>query len=144
MVRTDKGAERDFNGVRATLHSNATSLTAYLSVLGNVRTVRDFGYGLCLENAEEIPELRNGPSSSSRSTTWSVIRREQIGGDYAMEFLIKGAEGTTVSLREEQVEPREACAATAGEPRRSWSRSPARAASSSRSSRWPTTTAHAN
>jgi hypothetical protein len=115
VVRSDEGAERDFNGVRATLRSNATSLTAYLSVLGNVRTVRDYGYGLCLENAEQFPELRNETIEVIPEHNVAVIRREQIGGDYAMEFLIKGAEGTTVSLREEQVEPREACAATAGD-----------------------------
>jgi hypothetical protein len=115
VVRSDDGAARDFNGVRATLRSDATSLTAYLSVLGNVRTVRDFGYGLCLENAEQFPELRNETIEGIPEHNAVVIRREQIGGDYAMEFLIKGAEGTTVSVLEDQVEPREACAATAGD-----------------------------
>ena len=115
VVRTDEGAARDLNGVRATVRSDATSLTAYLPVLANVRTVRDYGYGLCLENAEQFPELRNETIELVEEHNAVVIRREQIGGDYAMEFLIKGAEGTTVSVLEEQVEPREACAATAGE-----------------------------
>jgi hypothetical protein len=114
VTRAEAG-ERDMNGARATLHSNATSLTAYLSILANVRTVRDYGYGLCLENRSQLPELRNETIELVEDANAVVIRREQIGGDYAMEFLIKGGEGTTLSVRDEQVAPRESCAATAGD-----------------------------
>ncbi|HKE17007.1 MAG TPA: hypothetical protein VKB80_19170 [Kofleriaceae bacterium] len=117
LAVTRSGAEdaRAMNGARATLHSNATSLTAYLSVLANVRTVRDFGYGLCLENRSQFPELRNETIELAPDQNAVVIRREQIGGDYAMEFLIKGGEGTTLAVKDEQVAPREACAASAGD-----------------------------
>ncbi len=79
VVRSDEGAARDLNGVRATVRSDATSPTAYLSVLANVRTVRDYGYGLCLENAEQLPELRNETIELIEEHNVVVIRREQLG-----------------------------------------------------------------
>lgn len=114
VVREETG-ERDMNGVRATLHSNASRLTTYLTILANVRTVRDFGYGLCLENAAQFPDLRNETIELIEEHNVVRIRREQIGGDYAMELLIKGGEGTTISVGEREVPARESCRATAGE-----------------------------
>ncbi|HWU91155.1 MAG TPA: hypothetical protein VN253_28005 [Kofleriaceae bacterium] len=115
VVRHD--AERDMNGVRATIHSDATTLTAYLPLLANIRTLRDFGYGLCLENANQFPELRNETVDAIGSDVVR-IRREQIGGGgYAMELLIKGGAGTKVAVKDQVVPPRERCAAMAdGKP----------------------------
>ncbi|HWO20699.1 MAG TPA: hypothetical protein VNO30_18155, partial [Kofleriaceae bacterium] len=94
LVRED--LPLNMNGVRATLHSDASKLTAYLPLLANVRTLRDFGYGLCLENTAQFPELRNETIDQPTSDTVR-IRREQIGGTgYAMELLIKAGAGTKV------------------------------------------------
>lgn len=112
LVRADAG--RSMYGVRATVHSDASKLTAFLPLLANVRTLRDYGYGLCLENTKQFPELRNEtiellPGSVVR------IRREQIGGDgHAMELLLKGGDGTTLAVKDENIPPRASCAATAG------------------------------
>jgi hypothetical protein len=114
-VTRETDGQRPMHGMRATVKSDASSLTSYLHVLGNVRTVRDYGYGLCLENAEQFPELRNETIELVDEHNAVVIRREQIGGDYAMEFLIKGAEGTTLSVTEQEVEARPDCQDTAGD-----------------------------
>lgn len=107
--------ERDMHGVRATLRSDATRLTAYLALLANVRTLRDYGYGLCLENANQFPELRNERIELIEQHDVVRVRREQIGGGHAMELLIQGRQGTTVSVREDEVPARQACQATADE-----------------------------
>jgi hypothetical protein len=113
VVRDD--GDRDMYGVRATIHSDATTLTAFLALLANVRTLRDYGYGLCLENAAQFPELRNETIEVVASTDVVRIRREQIGGaGHAMELLIKGRDGTTLAVKDQQVAPRPRCAATAG------------------------------
>jgi hypothetical protein len=113
VVRDD--GDRDMFGVRATLHSDATTLTAFLALLANVRTLRDFGYGLCLENPGQFPELRSETIEVVAAANVVRIRREQIGGaGYAMELLLKGREGTTLSVKEQVVSPRPQCAATAG------------------------------
>jgi hypothetical protein len=113
VVRHD--ANRDMYGVRATIHSDITRLTAYLPLLANVRTLRDFGYGLCLENATQFPELRNETIEFLSKSKVVRIRREQIGGaGYAMELLIKGGEGTTLAMKQQEIPAREKCAATAG------------------------------
>jgi hypothetical protein len=113
VVRDD--GDRDMFGVRATMHSDATTLTAVLALLGNVRTLRDYGYGLCLENAAQFPELRNETIELVASANAVRIRREQIGGaGYAMELLIKGRDGTTLAVKDQEVAPRPSCAATAG------------------------------
>jgi hypothetical protein len=102
-------------GVRATLRSDATRLTSYLTLLANVRTLRDYGYGLCLENAAQLPELRNEKVELIEEHGVVRIRREQIGGEHAMELLLKGRAGTTLSVREEEVPPRSDCQAGAGD-----------------------------
>ena len=113
VVRKDK--DRDMNGVRATVHSDATTLTAYLPLLANVRTLRDFGYGLCLENLNQFPELRNESIDFFPEANAVRIRREQIGGaGYAMELLIKGGEGTTLSVKRKEVPARPKCMELAG------------------------------
>ena len=111
LVRADTG--RNMYGARATIHSDAQKLVAFLPLLANIRTLRDYGYGLCLENAAQFPELRNEtiellPSNVVR------IRREQIGGDgHAMELLIKGGTGTTLAVKDQEVPARSSCAASA-------------------------------
>ncbi|HET9621142.1 MAG TPA: hypothetical protein VFP84_07240 [Kofleriaceae bacterium] len=101
---------RPMYGARATLHSDASKLTAFLSLLANVRTLRDYGYGLCLENATQFPELRNEVIEQV-SPDVVRIRRAQIGsGGYAMELLIKAGAGTTVTVKDEAIAARPACA----------------------------------
>jgi len=112
VVRED--SVRDMNGVRATIHSDAAKLTAFLPLLANVRTLRDFGYGLCLENEGQFPELRNETIDQPTSDTVR-IRREQIGGGgYAMEMLLKAGEGTKLVVREQAIPAREKCREQAG------------------------------
>jgi hypothetical protein len=103
-------------GARATLHSDATTLVVFLPLLANVRTLRDYGYGLCLENAAEFPELRNETLELLPDANVVRIRRAQIGGDgHAMELLIKGGAGTRLAVKDQQVPPRARCAATASD-----------------------------
>jgi hypothetical protein len=104
-------------GARATVRSDATRLTAYLTMLANVRTLRDYGYGLCLENAAEFPELRNERIELLEESQVVRVRRDQIGGEHAMELLLKAAPGTSVSVREEEV-PARPTARPAPAPRR--------------------------
>jgi hypothetical protein len=112
VVRED--SQRDMNGVRAMIHSDASKLTAYLPLLANVRTLRDFGYGLCLENVGQFPELRNETIDQPTSDTVR-IRREQIGGGgYAMEILLKAGEGTKLLIRQEEIPARAKCLEGAG------------------------------
>lgn len=106
--------EKDMHGVRATIQSDADRLTAYLALLANVRTLRDFGYGLCLENASQFPELRNETVEYIAEHNVVRVRRTQIGGDYAMELLIKGGPGTTLAVKEQEFAARASCQATAG------------------------------
>lgn len=104
----------DMYGVRATVHSDASTLTAFLPLLANIRTLRDYGYGLCLENAAQFPELRNEVIELLPSSNVVRIRRAQIGdGGHAMELLIKGSAGTTLAVKDQKVPPRASCAATA-------------------------------
>jgi hypothetical protein len=108
-------AALDMYGVRATVHSDASTLTAFLPVLANIRTLRDYGYGLCLENAAQFPELRNETIELLPSSNVVRIRREQIGGGGpAMELLIKGGAGTTLAVKDQDVPARARCMATAG------------------------------
>src|SRR4029079_17020054 len=101
VIRPDN--PRPMYGARATLHSDATKLTAFLALLANVRTLRDYGYGLCLENASQFPELRN-ETIEQLSSGVVRIRREQIGGNgYAMELPIHGGAGTNVAGRDPAV-----------------------------------------
>jgi hypothetical protein len=114
-VVREEGA-KDMYGVRATIKSDADTLTAYLALLANVRTLRDYGYGLCLENAMQFPELRNETIELLAAHNVVRIRREQIGGDYAMELLIKGGAGTTLAVKDMEVPARTMpdCRAMAG------------------------------
>lgn len=112
-VVREEGA-KDMHGVRATIKSDANRLTAYLTLLANVRTLRDFGYGLCLENANQFPELRNETIEYIEEHNVVRVRRAQIGGAYAMELLIKGGAGTTLAVKEQEFAARQSCQATAG------------------------------
>jgi hypothetical protein len=106
--------EKDMHGVRATVKSDASTLTAYLTLLANIRTLRDFGYGLCLENASQFPELRNETIELFNQHNVVRVRRQQIGGDYAMELLLRGGPGTTVTVKKQDVAARAHCQAAAG------------------------------
>jgi hypothetical protein len=102
-------------GVRATVHSDAHTLVAFLPLLANIRTLRDYGYGLCLENSAQFPELRNETIELLPAFNVVRIHRDQIGGGgHAMEILIKGGTGTTLAVKDQMVTPRTSCAATAG------------------------------
>lgn len=116
VVRKQDGA-KDMHGVRATVKSNASTLSAYLTVLANVRTVRDFGYGRCLESQTKYPELRNETIELIAAHNVVRVRRVQIGGEYSMELLIKGAGGTTVTVKDEDVALRDVndCEGVSGE-----------------------------
>lgn len=107
-------AALDMYGVRATVHSDASTLTVFLPVLANIRSLRDYGYGLCLENTAQFPELRNETIELLPSSNVVRIRREQIGGGgHAMELLIKGGAGTTLAVKDQDVPARASCMATA-------------------------------
>jgi hypothetical protein len=103
------GAERPLHGVRATLVSSATELSTELVLLGNVRTLRDYGYGVCLEDKEEFPALRNESIELDPDRGTLRIRRVQIGGAYSMELLLAARSGTTLSLRPRTEAARAAC-----------------------------------
>ena len=113
VTRADEDA-RPMHGVRATVRSDATELRATLTMLANVRTLRDYGYGLCLENAAEFPALRDETIEVFAEHGAVRIRRQQIGGERAMELLLVAGEGTTVAVRDEEVPAREPCRADAG------------------------------
>ncbi|HWN71818.1 MAG TPA: hypothetical protein VNM90_29470, partial [Haliangium sp.] len=113
VVRED--GDLDSYGVRATIKSDADTLTAYLALLANVRTLRDYGYGLCLENQGQFPELRNEEIELIEEHNVVRIRREQIGEKYAMEILLKGGAGTTLAVKDVEVPARTNCAANAGD-----------------------------
>jgi hypothetical protein len=112
VVREESG-EKDMNGVRATIQSDAKRLTGYLTLLANVRTLRDYGYGRCLENANEYPEFRNETIEYFEEYNVVRVRRAQIGGEYAMEILIKGGAGTTLAVKEQEFAARASCQPTA-------------------------------
>jgi hypothetical protein len=107
-------ADRNMYGVRATVHSDASTLVAFLPLLAGIRTLRDYGYGLCLENAAQFPELRNETIELLPSSNVVRIRRAQLGGGgHAMELLIKGVAGTKLAVKGQDVPARPRCAATA-------------------------------
>jgi hypothetical protein len=111
------GATRPLHGVRATLVSSATELSTELVLLGNVRTLRDYGYGVCLEDIEQFPTLRNETIELDPDQRTLRIRRVQIGGDYSMELLLAARSGTTFSLRPRMEAARAACPLSgAGQP----------------------------
>jgi len=113
-VMRDDAGQKMMYGVRATVQSDASTLTAFLPLLANIRTLRDYGYGLCLENAAQFPELRNETIELVASANVVRIRRAQIGGaGYAMELLIKGGAGTTLAVKDQAIPVRPACTATA-------------------------------
>jgi hypothetical protein len=47
----EERGDRDARGVRARLKSTASELSTELVLLGNVRTLRDYGYGVCPDDA---------------------------------------------------------------------------------------------
>lgn len=101
--------ERDARGVWARLRSNANQLSTALVLLGNVRTLRDYGYGTCLEDAAQFPALRNESIEPGPSPNTLRIRREQIGGASSLELWLAGRSGTTLRLRERTAPARTAC-----------------------------------
>jgi hypothetical protein len=109
--------ERDARGVRATLKSTATQLSTELVLLGNVRTLRDYGYGSCLEDATAFPPLRNETIEPGPAANTLRIRRESIDG-HSLELWLAGRGGTTLALRERTASPRAECPLpNGGQPR---------------------------
>jgi hypothetical protein len=109
--------ERDTRGVRATLKSTATQLSTELVLLGNVRTLRDYGYGSCLEDATAFPALRNETIEPGPAANTLRIRRESVDG-HSLELWLAGRRGTTLTLRERTAPPRSECPLpNGGQPR---------------------------
>jgi hypothetical protein len=106
---TRDGGQHALHGVRAILKSSATRLSTDLVLLGSVRTLRDYGEGLCLEDATKFPELRNEKVELDEANGVLRIRREQIGGGHSMELLLAGLSGTSIKLRSREVAARSKC-----------------------------------
>jgi hypothetical protein len=104
------GGKHPLRGVRATLKSSATRLTTALVLLGSARTLRDYGQGLCLEDATKFPELRNESFELDAEQGVLRIRRTQIGGEHSMELLLAGLSGTTITLAPREQASRPECA----------------------------------
>jgi hypothetical protein len=100
--------ERDVRGVRVTLKSTAAELSTELVLLGNVRTLRDYGYGSCLEDATAFPALRNETIEPGRAANTLRIRRVSVDG-HSLELWLAGRSGTTLTLRERTAAPRAEC-----------------------------------
>jgi hypothetical protein len=111
---TRDGGQHALHGVRATLKSSATRLSTELMLLGSVRTLRDYGHGLCLEDAAQFPELRNEKMELDEANGVLRIRREQIGGEHSMELLFAGLSGTRITLRSREGAARPQCPLGAG------------------------------
>jgi hypothetical protein len=109
--------ERDLRGVRLTLKSTATQLSTELVLLGNVRTLRDYGYGSCLEDATAFPALRNETIEPGPAPNTLRIRRESVDG-HSLELWLAGRSGTTLTLRERTAPARTECPLpNGGQPR---------------------------
>jgi hypothetical protein len=108
--------EKFRGGVRATLHVNARQLSVALALLGSVRSLRDYGAGLCLENAAEFPELRNEHIEALSRYGVVRIERELIGGAHRLELLLKGLAGTRLSVRQSMLPARRGCGANSEQP----------------------------
>jgi hypothetical protein len=106
--------ERDARGVRLTLKSTATRLTTDLVLLGNVRTLRDYGYGTCLEDASQFPALRNETIEPGPAPNTLRIRRQQTGGAHSLELWLAGRAGTAITLRERAAPARAECPVPSG------------------------------
>jgi hypothetical protein len=102
-------AGREAYGIRASLKSNAKRLTTELVLLGAVRTLRDYGYGVCLENRERFPELRNETFELSSDQSVLRIRREQIGAASSLELVLAARRGTRIRLTEPGAGSRPEC-----------------------------------
>src|SRR5690606_9306261 len=87
VTRQQDDDPRPLHGVRATLQSSASSLKVKLTLLANVRTVRDYGYGFDFSTA---PELTNNEIELIPEHNVVRVTRAQVGGEYHMEYLIKG------------------------------------------------------
>ena len=108
------GSAGEAYGVRGTLHSDAGALSTELMLLANVRTLRDYGYGVCLEDAARYPLLRNESVELSADGQRARIRREQIGGTHSLELLLQAQPGTHLALSTREVAVRPECPLPAG------------------------------
>jgi hypothetical protein len=113
-VTPRQGRSPVLHGLRGTLRSDAVHLRSELALLGNVRTLRDYGYGECLEDAARFPELRNETIELLPERNAVHVRRELIGGSHSLELLLSGAPGTRLSLVPHDAPSREGCALTGG------------------------------
>jgi hypothetical protein len=102
------------HGVRGSLQSGATHLRSELVLLANVRTLRDYGYGECLEDAARFAELRSETIELLPERDAVRVRRELIGGGRSLELVLSGRHGTRVSLAQRGSTAREGCALASG------------------------------
>ena len=84
-------AEKPMRGIRTTVQSEATSVRVEFAMMGNVRSLRDYLYGFDFSTA---PELTNNKIDVVAGHDVVAVSRTQIGGDYHMELLLKGLDGT--------------------------------------------------
>lgn len=110
--RPGGGSERPAYGARTTLHSNASQLTMTLGLLANVRTLRDYSSGVCLEEAARFPALRSERIELDAERNRVRLQRVQLGGERTLELTLRGQGDTRLSLREGEVTARTGCAAT--------------------------------
>ncbi|WP_394845867.1 hypothetical protein LZC95_00195 [Pendulispora brunnea] len=90
-------------GLSAHLRSNATSLKVHGSVLGNVRSLRDYGYNN-LKFKEPIPvgmipEMSTTPPPGSTSSPSLLLRRTMTDGRHHVELSIVPEDGTTITMQ---------------------------------------------
>lgn len=100
VIRKESVGGKNMRGVSATLTSDAQSLTVKLTLLANVRTVRDYGYGFDFSTA---PELTNNDITFVAEHNVVQVVRDQVGGTYHMEFLMKGLDGTQISVTDGEI-----------------------------------------
>jgi hypothetical protein len=113
VTRQANSQARESFGVRAKLRSNMNQLSVQLALLANLRSVRDYGYGVCLEDAAQFPELRNETIELLPDSNVVRFRRVQLTGN-TLELLLRGEPGTQLAVRQEVLTPRPGCPASAG------------------------------
>ncbi|WP_394835329.1 hypothetical protein LVJ94_00190 [Pendulispora rubella] len=93
-VKRDDG----MRGLSAHLRTNATSLKVHGSVLGNVRSLRDYGYNN-LKYKEPIPAGMLPEMSSTSPSSGLLLRRTMTDGRHHVELRIVPEDGTTITAQ---------------------------------------------